>query len=94
MKVKKFKFNLKELYYFGIDFLIFFLSNRPIQPFEWRAMENETFYWDCHVPKKGGGEGQGGDSKHGPYSRQGMLVWLLTYSVNKVAAIPKISFGS
>ena len=38
-------FNLKELYNFEIIFR-FFLSDRPTQPFEWRAMENETFYWD------------------------------------------------
>ena len=40
-------FNLKELYNFEIIFwLLFLLSNRPTQPFEWRAMGNETFYWD------------------------------------------------
>ena len=27
-------------------FFYFFLSDRPTQPFEWRAMGNETFYWD------------------------------------------------
>ena len=26
--------------------MYFFLSDLPTQPFEWRAMGNETFYWD------------------------------------------------
>ena len=48
-------FNLKEWYYFEIifSFFDFFLSDRPTQPFEWKAMGNETFYWDglsCVLP--------------------------------------------
>ena len=94
MKVKKFKFNLKELYYFGVDFLIFFFI-RPTDPtFRVEGDGKRNILLGLPYTKKKGGGGAGSDSKHGAYSRQGMLVWLLTYSVNKVAAIPKISFGS
>ena len=93
MKVKKFKFNLKELYYFGIDFLIFFYPTDRSNLSSGGRWKTKHFIGIAIYQKKGGG-GAGGDSKHGAYSRQGMLVWLLTYSVNKVAAIPKISFGS
>ena len=37
-------FNLKELYYFKIIFLVFLFSDRLTQPFEWRLMGNRTFY--------------------------------------------------
>ena len=47
--MKKKVFNLKELYYFKIIFLILIVfftpSDRPNLS-SWRAMGNETFYWD------------------------------------------------
>ena len=45
VKIKK-VFNLKELYYFEIIFWFFFYpADRPNLS-RWRAMGNETFYWD------------------------------------------------
>ena len=41
--------NLKGIKLLWNYFLIIFflwLSDRPTQPFEWRAMGNETFHWD------------------------------------------------
>ena len=45
MKIKSFQFKGIVLLW-NYFLIIFFLSDRPTQPFEWREMGNETFYWD------------------------------------------------